>query len=768
MPLSIKNKKTSPERFVSLKAKLRFGTLSRTAVFCLLIGISTIIGLLAFQPADAQTWFEPPFAVPTLPSSPNTDAPIYGGNETAYGGATQSRTGQLIFRASGSSSFTCDSSVELCVEGSTLTEDILKVGSGVFPTTAKIVALGGQNHGVYGFSSSPSGAGVYGRTAVDDGRGVIGDAGAFEASIGVFGTAQGAGSIAIAGVSATGYAGYMEGSVYLSSLSDPLVIGSLTVSGDAILRSNLAVTTLVGTGQLATQTLSMRGVPFTTDTVNAKSIHDSLFIDTNLPGIQTFTLKSSDVGAACTGCTADGTILSGATVTWNVGPSSGDVAKRLLDNTTVVIGYTAQYLEEDTGVYREYFDFVPTTQTDLTYQECTGIPFTSQNTFTLVNTTGVDARFRLLAWYKDYSTVSSCYGFSHVRPITVTEAVDERDSIQIALTGATAADIFANSQADADDVRIFYNGTEIDRDVVAFTSSNVEIWFRSHITTTGPDPDNYLLLYGNPTSANPPNNKDNVYYFFDNFDDNSLDTSKWNTHTIDVSSSVTETGGKLSLNHNPQSYLQYTGASAYTNPVNYLFPKTGYYSFQYDLTALMNDDMFGSGIGNLGNDGVFIRNEIVNRDPTYYGGPAEKAIWFGMIKACGTTSTGGWIRTRGAGSASWNCLFGTNSSHTYTQSPAYTNGSTYSYLLTLESGTGVVTYQQAPGNRRIPVVYPTAVNATDYATIAGSFVVELHDGYGDGNNNGISAPGGSERYDNFLIRRGANSLNPPATVGAEL
>ena len=49
---------------------------------------------------------------------------------------------------------------------------------------------------------------------------------------------------------------------------------------------------------------------------------------------------------------------------------------------------------------------------------------------------------------------------------------------------------------------------------------------QKNITALASDTD-YQVYYGNPAASSPPENYSNVYYFFDDFEDNSIDVNKW-------------------------------------------------------------------------------------------------------------------------------------------------------------------------------------------------------------------------------------------------
>jgi hypothetical protein len=103
------------------------------------------------------------------------------------------------------------------------------------------------------------------------------------------------------------------------------------------------------------------------------------------------------------------------------------------------------------------------------------------------------------------------------------------------------------------DLRIVYlNGSswvEIDRDVIDMNTGSTQVWFKTQagISASGSD-NNYYMYYGNPSAANPPANKSNVYDFWDDFNDGSLG-SAWTFSQIGgASGSYSESGTVVILN----------------------------------------------------------------------------------------------------------------------------------------------------------------------------------------------------------------------------
>jgi len=82
-------------------------------------------------------------------------------------------------------------------------------------------------------------------------------------------------------------------------------------------------------------------------------------------------------------------------------------------------------------------------------------------------------------------------------------------------TTPTAAELYAASQTDikGDDFRIIYNNTtQLSRWVQNFSSSRIDIWFKTQANIPGNSSSatEYQLYYGSPTASNPPGDIDNV------------------------------------------------------------------------------------------------------------------------------------------------------------------------------------------------------------------------------------------------------------------
>jgi len=109
-------------------------------------------------------------------------------------------------------------------------------------------------------------------------------------------------------------------------------------------------------------------------------------------------------------------------------------------------------------------------------------------------------------------------------------------------------------RSDGNDLRaVYWNTTsadwlELDRDVIAMNSSSTRVWFKTQASIGASSSDgNYYMYYGNPSAGSPPMNKNNIYEFWDDFDDSSLG-SEWTVESIGGGShTITESNSKLNI-----------------------------------------------------------------------------------------------------------------------------------------------------------------------------------------------------------------------------
>jgi hypothetical protein len=93
----------------------------------------------------------------------------------------------------------------------------------------------------------------------------------------------------------------------------------------------------------------------------------------------------------------------------------------------------------------------------------------------------------------------------------------------------------SKSLSSGNDIRIVYwNGsgwTELDRrldDQSSWNSTTTQVWFRTQAAIGASASDsNYYIYYGYSSAGTPPTTWSNVFLFYDDFNDSSLDTARW-------------------------------------------------------------------------------------------------------------------------------------------------------------------------------------------------------------------------------------------------
>jgi flagellin-like protein len=135
-------------------------------------------------------------------------------------------------------------------------------------------------------------------------------------------------------------------------------------------------------------------------------------------------------------------------------------------------------------------------------------------------------------------------------------------------------------KADYSDLRVTYlqgtSWTEIDRDIISTENGNIEVWFKTQIPIDqSPSTDNsYYIYYGNPSAQNPPENKSNVYLWFDNF-------NRPNNADVTTESAYKQTnGGAWEIENN---MLKNTGAAG--DPNKLLVETLGIINFGVELST---------------------------------------------------------------------------------------------------------------------------------------------------------------------------------------
>ncbi|OGY84844.1 MAG: hypothetical protein A2898_03985 [Candidatus Kerfeldbacteria bacterium RIFCSPLOWO2_01_FULL_48_11] len=707
-------------------------------------------------------WQNPSSATPATPGDPNVDNPLYSGSDALYGGKAQARIGALTI-----GSVTSLGSETLYISGKTLIADQLRVGTGDFSTghaaQSAIAAFSGAGHGVFGATADASKYGVVGTTTIAGGTGVSGSAAGASDGVGVYGVAGGNGSIAIVGVNVgEGNAGNFLGRTKVAGIAGGSA-GTLDASHGGYFNGDMSV---LG-AQVSTQFLTLAGNPFDPRTVNARSVQDAASASpVGDPGVRTFVLKSSGLPCKVGGVACTGAVPAGSTAEWNIGPSGTG----FFTDKKVVETYLAQYSVDG----RVFYSFMPVVVTDIKYEECNGSGKTPLGKFSVLNSLGTPAQFRLIIMYKEFATAQTCDPFSNFKQLSV-DPVYQGDSVQVRLTSSTtptAAALFA-LQPNPDEVRILWKGAEIDRHVVTYDANTIEIWFRAQEDSAAADATNYLLWYQGAAGP-PPANLDNVYLLRDDFE-SGFNAVKWGTSTFKKGgiyctnpadgASVLVQSGELVLQHNHLTSC-YSGASAFSQTP---LQKVGKYTMTFDFKP---DTRY-----NASNDGVYLRNPTVVRETTWYNEPNELSVYIGLGPTCDNFT--GSISAYSYGSrpvATYFCPWAnaiTNRIGTFPQ--AFTNGTNYPVKIELDADyinggnpaiKGYVRVYQPQSTVRVQ----GEVKSGNFDTLGPTFVFDMASGWFSLNYTGPNPPAGpgKEKYDNILIRRGRNAYTPVAAVGPDI
>ncbi|MHA1938714.1 MAG: DUF2341 domain-containing protein, partial [Candidatus Thorarchaeota archaeon] len=110
------------------------------------------------------------------------------------------------------------------------------------------------------------------------------------------------------------------------------------------------------------------------------------------------------------------------------------------------------------------------------------------------------------------------------------------------------------SLSSGDDIRIaHWNGstwTELDRrldDQSSWDSATTQVWFRTQAAINASQTDDdYYIYYGYSSAGSPPTTWSNVFLFYDDFNDGTLDSGRWSCEW----GTCTESGGTLTLGTN--------------------------------------------------------------------------------------------------------------------------------------------------------------------------------------------------------------------------
>lgn len=163
--------------------------------------------------------------------------------------------------------------------------------------------------------------------------------------------------------------------------------------------------------------------------------------------------------------------------------------------------------------------------------------------------------------------------FTRRKDITITtDGTSTPTDYQVKLTIAHEPEM----QADFDDIRFnTRDGDYIDYWIESYTASTTAtVWVELPDAITHPGSDTIMMYYGN-ASLSDGSAGDDVFSFFDDFNDDSIDTNKWNTDGSPV-----ESGGVVTINSADEGILGKTAYGmnyAVRGRCNLTQPSTGEY-----------------------------------------------------------------------------------------------------------------------------------------------------------------------------------------------
>jgi len=189
------------------------------------------------------------------------------------------------------------------------------------------------------------------------------------------------------------------------------------------------------------------------------------------------------------------------------------------------------------------------------------------------------------------------------------------------------------SQSDGDDIRIVYNGTELDRVIdedttnYGWNKTTTRVWFKTQSAIAASGTDNeYYLYYKYDTAASPPANKSNVYDYYDDFADGTYDDTFQDYSG--GTTAVKDMGG----------YTNALCSYGYTNDIH-VYTTSSFSNVLFEFDYYIETD---------NNDGgVFFRVQdasngyLISLDPggAWQGYRRTAASWTGMTKYNYSTST---------------------------------------------------------------------------------------------------------------------------------
>lgn len=185
--------------------------------------------------------------------------------------------------------------------------------------------------------------------------------------------------------------------------------------------------------------------------------------------------------------------------------------------------------------------------------------------------------------------------YDYRKHVTITNNLESTLSsgYSVCLTMDTAALVSSDKMlSNGNDLRIAHwdgdSFTELDRDILGINTDSTQIWFKTQadIAPDGTD-DSYDIYYGYPTAENPPENKNNVYLWHDDF-------NRADKPDITTEEAYTKThGGTWSIESNT---LKNVGDSG--DPNKLIITALGDVTADVDMLVKINVDSFSGGDAN--------------------------------------------------------------------------------------------------------------------------------------------------------------------------
>ncbi|HUV72454.1 MAG TPA: DUF1349 domain-containing protein [Clostridia bacterium] len=191
--------------------------------------------------------------------------------------------------------------------------------------------------------------------------------------------------------------------------------------------------------------------------------------------------------------------------------------------------------------------------------------------------------------------------YQYRRTLTISAAVGNGISagysVKYTASGDTASQIYNASLSNGNDFRVVYYSdgiwTELNRDLVTFSSDSVEVWFKTQAVISGGNDDtNYYLFYGNSGAGTPPTGKAEVYSVYDDFNETKDAAWSWVREDPNYWSLSARPGYMRIITQNDQELYSSTAENILTRPADGAYELTTKVDYSptgnYQRAALLN------------------------------------------------------------------------------------------------------------------------------------------------------------------------------------